>query len=207
MYELTIPFILILVSTGFIAGIINTMAGGGSNLTIPALMMLGMPADVANATNRIGVLLQCLTAARGFKHHGRLDMSDAWPIVGVTLVGGLFGGLSASYMPPEILKPVLLIAMLSMAAIILIRPGVVAPPEGTPALKISERPASIPILFIAGFYGGFVFYLIEPYSDFCAFNTSAKKTKRRYALISPIGFQYTCTRIKPGNDRLERTRR
>ena len=49
MLEMSFPYICLLVGTGFLAGIINTMAGGGSNLTIPALMMLGLPADIANA--------------------------------------------------------------------------------------------------------------------------------------------------------------
>ncbi len=49
---------LMLIVLGLVAGVINTLAGGGSNLTVPALMVMGMPPDVANATNRVGVILQ-----------------------------------------------------------------------------------------------------------------------------------------------------
>lgn len=153
--ELSITLILILISTGFLAGIINTMAGGGSNLTIPALMMLGMPADIANATNRIAVLLQSLTAAKGFKSHGKLEIPGLKKIVLVTVIGGLAGAACASYMPAWLLKPVLLGAMVTMAAIILFKPSVVAPPEGTPPKAVGEG-NSIPMLLLAGFYGGFV---------------------------------------------------
>jgi hypothetical protein len=59
-------------------------------------------------------------------------------------------------MPAAMLKPTLLIAMITMAGIIRVMPSVVAPPEGTKALQISESPKSIPMLFLAGFYGGFV---------------------------------------------------
>jgi len=156
MYELSVFSVSLLVSMGFLAGIINTMAGGGSNLTIPALMVMGLPADIANATNRVAVFLQSLTAARGFGKHGQLDIPDLKKIVGVTLIGGLFGALSASFMPADLLKPTLLIAMITMAGIILFKPGVVAPPEGTQALKISESSSSVPMLLLAGFYGGFV---------------------------------------------------
>ena len=48
---------------GLVAGIINTLAGGGSNLTVPALMVFGMPPEIANATNRVGVFLQVADAA------------------------------------------------------------------------------------------------------------------------------------------------
>ena len=154
-FEMSLTFILILIGTGFLAGIINTMAGGGSNLTIPALMMLGLPADIANATNRVAVLLQSLTAAKGFKSHGKLDIPGLKKIVAVTLVGGLGGAACASYMPAWLLKPVLLGAMITMAAIILFKPAVVAPPEGTEPLEVGEG-NSIPMLLLAGFYGGFV---------------------------------------------------
>ena len=156
MYELSVTYIVILVATGFIAGIINTMAGGGSNLTIPALLMMGLPADIANATNRVSVLFQSLTAAKGFKAHGKLDIPDLKKIVSITLIGGLVGAACASYMPATLLKPVLLGAMITMAGIILFKPGVISPPEGTLALGIGESKSSIPMLLLAGFYGGFV---------------------------------------------------
>ena len=156
MYELTFTYICILISTGFIAGIINTMAGGGSNLTIPALMVLGLPADIANATNRVSVLFQSLTAAKGFKQHGKLDIPDLKTIVGTTTIGGIVGALLASYMPAEYLKPTLLSAMILMAAIILFKPSVISPPDGTQPYTVSNSKQSIPMLLLAGFYGGFV---------------------------------------------------
>ncbi len=70
MFELSPLFIVILLVTGLLAGIINTLAGGGSNLTLPALMMMGLPADVANATNRVGVFLQCLVGCVALTSRG-----------------------------------------------------------------------------------------------------------------------------------------
>jgi len=156
MYELNLFFICILISTGFLAGIINTMAGGGSNLTIPALMVLGLPADIANATNRVSVLLQSLTAAKGFKKHGKLDIPDLKMIIITTLIGGVAGAILASYLPNEYLKPTLLIAMIIMAAVILFKPSVISPPEGTIPNTVLGSKQSIPMLLLAGFYGGFV---------------------------------------------------
>lgn len=156
MYELSFLYIILLVSTGFIAGIINTMAGGGSNLTIPALMVMGLPPDIANATNRVSVFLQSLTAAKGFKRHGKLEIPDLKAIVVTTLLGGLAGAACASYLPPSVLKPTLLFAMIVMAGIILFKPGVVAPPEGTPPLRFGTSGKSTAMLLLAGFYGGFV---------------------------------------------------
>jgi len=156
MYELSLTYICILVVMGFLAGIINTMAGGGSNLTIPALMVLGLPADIANATNRVSVFFQSFTAAKGFKKHGKLDIPDLKMVVSMTLIGGVVGAAFASYMPAEYLKPTLLSAMIIMAGIILFKPSAISAPEGTEALTVLSNKKSIPMLLIAGFYGGFV---------------------------------------------------
>lgn len=148
--------VALLLATGLIAGFINTLAGGGSMLTLPALMMLGMPADVANATNRIGVLLQSLTGAKGFHDADRLDAPAIVPVLIPTLIGALIGSLAASYLPVWLLKPVLLVSMVAMALIMLVRPTVVAPPEGTEARRLADHPPAALGLFLAGVYGGFV---------------------------------------------------
>lgn len=145
-----------LAGLGVIAGVINTLAGGGSNLTIPALMVLGMPADVANATNRVGVLLQGLVGVSGFKKHDSLPVEDFKSMLLPLLTGSLFGALLASYAPQYLLKYLLLGAMLTVATIVLIRPSVIAPPEGTIPNKVADTPMAWWWLLLAGFYGGFV---------------------------------------------------
>ena len=62
--------LLLLVIVGFIAGVINTLAGGGSLITLPVLIFMGLPPNVANGTNRIGILIQMLAGSAGFKSKG-----------------------------------------------------------------------------------------------------------------------------------------
>lgn len=155
-YQLSLLNGAALLVAGLIGGFINTLAGGGSMLTLPALMMLGMPADIANATNRVGVLLQSLTGAKGFRDNDRLDSSAIPPILLPTLGGALVGSLAASYLPVWLLKPTLLAAMVSMALVMLLRPEVVAPPDGTVPFRVKEKPLAALGLFFAGVYGGFV---------------------------------------------------
>ncbi|OMH39113.1 sulfite exporter TauE/SafE family protein [Motiliproteus sp. MSK22-1] len=147
---------ILLVFVGLIAGGINTLAGGGSNLTLPVLMTLGMSPEIANATNRVGVALQSVAGALGFRANDKLPSEDIGPILLPTLVGGLAGAVAASFAPSWVLKPLLLGSMLTMALIILVRPSVVCPPAGTPSYRVAERPSSWWWLGIAGFYGGFV---------------------------------------------------
>ncbi len=181
-----------LIVAGIIGGFINTIAGGGSMLTLPALMMLGMPADIANATNRVGVLLQSLTSAKGFKNNNKLDSGAIGPILVPTLLGALVGAIAASYLPVELLKPVLLGSMISMAILMLVRPDTLSPPEGTEPRKLKETPSAIVSLFIAGVYGGFVqagvgFILI-----------AALAGSLRYDLVGTNALKTVCTGVFSG---------
>ena len=158
-------------------------------LTLPALMMLGMPADVANATNRVGVLLQSATSAKGFRDKDRLDSSAIGPILVPTLVGALIGSLAASYFPVWLLKPVLLGSMVAMAVLMLVKPDTISPPEGTAVKKLKDSPGGIVALFIAGVYGGFVqagvgFILI-----------AALAGSLRYDLVRTNALKTVCTGI------------
>ena len=150
------PFYVALVVLGWVAGVINTLAGGGSNLTLPALMVLGLPADVANASNRVGVFLQCLVGARGFHKAEQLPLQDAPWILGLTLLGGLAGALLASFMPNLYLKPVMLACILGLALLMLLRPSLIAVAEGTAPRQARAHPGAWLPLLLAGFYGGFV---------------------------------------------------
>ena len=154
--DLPFSYYLILIVTGIIAGVVNTLAGGGSNLTLPALMITGMPADIANATNRVGVFLQCLVGVKGYQQKGKFEKQDLLPVLLPTLLGGGVGAVLATILPVTLLKPLLLGTMISVAFLILVFPSVIAPPEGTPTYNIKDRPQAWAALFVAGVYGGFV---------------------------------------------------
>lgn len=148
--------IILLITTGVLSGIINTLAGGGSNLTLPALMMMGMPPEVANATNLVGVLLQSMVGVAGFNHHDRLPTDDILPILILVLPGGLVGAIIAAYSPSSLLKPLLLGTMVVMAAVILLRPNIICPPPGTSPNPVRNNRGAWFWLFLSGLYGGFV---------------------------------------------------
>ena len=78
--QLDLLSVALLAITGFVAGGINTVAGGGSNLTLPALMMFGLPADIANGTNRVAILMQSIVGVAGYDKHKTLDRPAIIPI-------------------------------------------------------------------------------------------------------------------------------
>lgn len=154
--DITLAHMVILSGLGLLAGLINTLAGGGSNLTVPALMVFGMPADVANATNRVGVIVQAIVGVRGFKKHQKLNTQDLKAITIPILLGAVAGASFASYAPERLLKYLLLGAMVIVAAIILLRPAVLSPEPDEKIIAVAAKPRVFYWLIAAGFYGGFV---------------------------------------------------
>ncbi|MDD9894214.1 MAG: sulfite exporter TauE/SafE family protein [Gammaproteobacteria bacterium] len=154
--QLDLWSISLLLITGFLAGGINTVAGGGSNLTLPALMVFGLPADIANGTNRVAILMQSLVGVARYDKYQTLDRPAIVPILIPTIIGGIVGALAAAVIPNVFLKPILLGTILTMSVVILVRPDVISPPPGTPTLSPNEHRGAWWGLFAAGVYGGFV---------------------------------------------------
>jgi len=156
MDSLTIDVILGLSTAGVLAGFINAIAGGGSLLTLPALMLAGLPADIANGTNRVGVLFQSAAALATFRGGGHLQSVPVFAISAPTLVGAGAGAIAASQTPNDILEPILLSSMVLMAVLLTVKKNILLPPKESQVIHPSEKPWATVGLLGAGFYGGFV---------------------------------------------------
>jgi uncharacterized membrane protein YfcA len=146
--------LLALAGAGLAAGFINTLAGGGSLLTLPALMLTGLDASVANATNRIGVLTGSLSASYAFVRSRHLEPREVLRLAGPTLLGAAAGALAAAKVPAATLEPILLATLVGMALLLALRPSILAPaPEEAPR---EPGPRALLELAAAGFYAGFL---------------------------------------------------
>src|SRR5690554_3183730 len=104
----------LLLLAGFAAGFINTLAGSGTLLTLPLLIFLGLPAPIANGTNRIGVLFQTVVATRHFKKNQVFEWREAlFPTVSA-VVGAIFGAMFASNLNEELLNRIIGILLILM---------------------------------------------------------------------------------------------
>ena len=77
----------LLIVGGGVAGFVNTLAGGGSFLTVPLLVLLGLPATVANGTNRLAVFVQNVAAVAGFRAEGISGIRLGVRLLPPTLLG------------------------------------------------------------------------------------------------------------------------
>lgn len=147
------PTIAALIAAGAAAGALNTLAGGGSLVLVPALMLAGLDATAANATSRIPIFTQCLSGAAAFAHGGRLPTAAARVVVGPVLVGAGAGAYVAAQLDPAVFRPMLLGTLVLMALALVISPGRMAPPPDATPRDPRGLGATLGLV-AAGFYGG-----------------------------------------------------
>ena len=145
---------ILLIPAGFIAGVVNTIAGGGSFLTLPALIYFcGLDPKLANGTNRVAILLSSASAAATFHRHGHLEKKLAWRLALPTLLGAPLGALLAIYLPADAFRPIFGGLFLAMAVLLLINPK-----RLTEKSVLSPRAEVFvtPLFFGIGVYVGFI---------------------------------------------------
>jgi hypothetical protein len=151
--EISVWHILIILGSGLLAGFINTLAGGGSFLTLAALDLAGLPAAMANGTNRVAVAVQNVAAVMGFRSKGVGDWRFSIQLAIPSLFGAVLGAYVVIDLPEVLFRRVLAAAMLIMLAILIIRPE-----RWIKKREIAftgKRCALAYVVFFAlGFYGG-----------------------------------------------------
>lgn len=150
MPQLTHGFILF--GAGIFAGILNVTAGGGSMLTVPILIFLGVNPLVANGTNRIGIVVQNTFAVGSFKLHNQMDTKSSLKLAVVAVPGALIGAFVAAHVSSHAFK-VILPAVLLFSGMALFLP--LQRFEGWHDSRWKSA-ISVLVLFLIGFYGGFI---------------------------------------------------
>lgn len=141
---------VILLLGGVVAGIVNTVAGGGSTLTVALLVLTGVPGASANASNRIGVLTSNFTAVASFRRQGVGSLRTAWPVLLPAVTGSLVGSFAISRVTDAAFERVFAILMVPLVLLALRKPAV-----SRDANAWSQR-TTIVVFFAIGIYGGAV---------------------------------------------------
>mgnify|MGYP001593677753 CR=1 FL=1 len=151
----------VIFTVGIIAGVINTLAGGGSLITLPVLIFLGLPATVANGTNRLAITVQSVLAVTGFKRKGVSDFKSSLLMSLPALVGAIIGAQLAVDVSDILFKRILSVVMILVLGLILwnpirMRQEIAQCDGGMTGLSRRRRTASMLIFFFIGVYGGFI---------------------------------------------------
>lgn len=141
---------------GIGTGIINTLAGSGSLITLPIFVFVcGLPAPIANGTNRIGVLLQSAVGVGTYYKSGKANFDGAVWLVVPTVTGAIVGSMIAVELDAETMNWVLGALLAFMLVVLLIKPSRWIHELPVDSAR-TKHPLSLLAFFAIGVYGGFI---------------------------------------------------
>ncbi len=166
--EIDILHIILLIGAGMFAGFVNTIAFGGSMLTLFALVKIipfaidvpNLPAgtnvtNIANGTNRVAILFQNFSAILGFHRKGISNFRHAINLTIPAVAGAGIGAYIATLTSDEVFKPVLAIVMVTMLLLTLFNPTEWLHQKINPS-ETQYKIITTIALFFVGIYGGFI---------------------------------------------------
>lgn len=115
---------LLLLGSAFIAGLMNSVAGGGSFVSFPALLFVGFDAKLANATNAVALWPGSLASVGAYRRELRAQQASLKLLSAVSLVGGLLGALLLLITPSTVFKQLLPLLMLAATLIFAFSPWI-----------------------------------------------------------------------------------
>ncbi len=147
--------IIVVIVAGIFVGFINTLSGGGSVISLSLLILLGLPANIANGTNRISIFFQTLSSVGSFT---KQKMFDSWRPVWLGIpatIGSIFGAYLAVDVKVKVIEIAMAVAMVIMVFFLFYKPDKWLR-ENAALLKKPLKWWHFVIFFFVGFYGGFI---------------------------------------------------
>lgn len=147
--------VLVLIIVGFVAGTINTLAGGGSLLTLPILIFMGLPPSIANGTNRIAIVFQNIFTTAGFKSKGVITFPFSIYVGISALFGSIIGAQIAVDIKGETFNKILAVIMVIVVVYMILQ-------SKQKLQNTIEKTTgkhlwlSVFLFFFVGVYGGFI---------------------------------------------------
>ena len=149
--------LLILIPVGIAAGFINTVAGGGSLLSLPTMIFLGLPPNIANGTNRVAIFLQNISGIAGFRSKGIFIFPYSLWLGLAALAGAIAGARISIDLDPKTFNHIIAIIMVAVVLLIVFNP--IKHNNGDPAsedFSLKARITGVITFFFVGIYGGFI---------------------------------------------------
>lgn len=141
-----------LCTAAFVAGVVDAIAGGGGLLTLPALLLAGLPVSHALGTNKGQAVFGSGAALLTFARAGKIERTRLKWLFAPGFVGSLLGAAAVTLLAPAVLRPVVLVLLVAVAAFLALRPPLQVargPVAGNPALRM------VVLALVVGAYDGF----------------------------------------------------
>jgi uncharacterized membrane protein YfcA len=152
---MSISIIILIIIAGILVGFINTLSGGGSVISLSLLVLLGLPADIANGTNRISIFFQTLSSVSSFTRQKMFsNLRPVWLAIPAT-IGAIMGAYLAVDVSKKVIEIAMGISMVIMVFFLFYKPDKWL--KENPVLLLTPlKWWQMVIFFLVGFYGGFI---------------------------------------------------
>ncbi|MEO0997339.1 MAG: sulfite exporter TauE/SafE family protein [Pseudomonadota bacterium] len=154
--ELGVVETALLAATGLAAGWLNVMAGGGSLLTVPMMVFLGLPGPVANGTNRVAIVAQNAVATATFFRRGFADLGLSLSLAAAAVPGAVLGAAVGTQLSGEWFDRVLAVVMIAVMIVMLLPRADRGDTPAAAEVSRSRLVAAHVLMFGAGIWGGFI---------------------------------------------------
>ncbi|SDD42608.1 hypothetical protein SAMN05421538_101587 [Paracoccus isoporae] len=151
MFELALDVVFLLILAAFAAGFIDAIAGGGGLITVPVLMLAGLPPAQALATNKVQGVFGAATAAISYAASGHVDLRRQLGAASVSFLAGLIGAFCVTLIPTEALRYLLPLLLIGIAAFFALKPGL---GDADRTARISPLQFTAFVVPLIGFYDG-----------------------------------------------------
>lgn len=145
----------LVIGIGIFAGFLNVVAGGGSLITLPILIFLGLPSPIANATNRIAIFFQNIFAVAGFRSKGVSLFPYGIYLAISSFIGAIFGALISVDIDDKLFNRIIAIIMVAVIIVIVISPKNTHV-NGNERTDLKHKIIGTIVFFFVGIYGGFI---------------------------------------------------
>lgn len=149
--ELGEGLILTIFIAGLVAGFIDTLAGGGGLITIPALMLTGMPTIMALGTNKVQAIVGAATSSFTMWKKKKFTFKEVFPLMLVAFIGSLIGTIVVQFIDADALSAAVPIVLVCVVFYVLLAPK---PDEKDTEPKLSVKKYRLGVIPIIGFYDG-----------------------------------------------------
>ena len=152
---MSISIIILIIVAGILVGFINTLSGGGSVISLSLLVLLGLPADIANGTNRISIFFQTLSSVSSFTRQKMFsNLRPVWLAIPAT-IGAIMGAYLAVDVSKKVIEIAMGISMVIMVFFLFYKPDKWL--KENPVLLLTPlKWWQMVVFFLVGFYGGFI---------------------------------------------------
>ncbi len=151
MFELSADLVLILMVAAFVAGFVDSIAGGGGLITVPALMLAGLPPITALATNKVQGLFGAGMAAITYARAGHVDLRKQMLPAALSFLGAALGAILASHLPTDLIRIGLPFLLIAIALFFAFKPGL---NDTDKTQRITPLIFTATLVPVVGFYDG-----------------------------------------------------